>query len=195
MNPRAASERNLFTFEVPVSADAEHPAAGTPPAKAAQVLAVSSGLLREALRHQENGNTARAGRLLDRVLEQDPRNLRALIHLGGIRRIEGQLYESLLLYQRAIRLDSREAGAHFGLGRTFLDLGWVQTAEAHLRLAIEANPSFVKALVCLSGCLLAQGRRREAVIACQEAIVLAPDCRQAHELLQQALPADDKAVP
>ena len=195
MNPRAASERSLFALEAPAPAESADSAAVPPPAKAAQVLAVSSGLLREALRHQENGNTVRAGWLLDRVLEQDPRNLRALIHLGGIRRVEGQLYEALLLYQRAIRLDSQEAQAHFGLGRTFLELGWVQTAEAHLRLAIAANPNLVKALVCLSGCLLAQGRRSEAIIACQEAILLAPDYRQAHELLQQALPADGKALP
>lgn len=194
MTWRVAPERSPLAFQ-PAAPAVSVEAAGVPPrAKAAQVLAVSSGLLREATRHGEAGNLARAGQLLDRVLEQDPRNLPALLHLGGIRRAEGQLYESLLLYQRALRLNGRDARAHLGLGRTFEALGWVQTAEAHLRLALDASPNLIEAFLGLGRCLLAQGRRDEAAIACQEVLLLAPDHRQAHELLQQALGADDEAA-
>ena len=79
------------------------------------------------------------------------------------------------------------AAAHLGLAKTFDDLGWVQTAEAHLRYALESSPYLVDALVGLSKCLIAQGRYNEAVVACQEAILNAPDCPQAHHYLQIAL--------
>ena len=187
----AAHDRALFAAEAPASTVTAQQAA-PPRAKAAQVLAVSSGLLREAQRHQENGNSARAGQLLDRVLEQDPRNLSALIHLGEIRRTEGQLYESLLLHQRAVHLDGRNADAHLGLGQTFAELGWVQTAEAHLRLALEASPNLLEAFIGLGRCLLAQERRHEAIVACQEAILLVPDCPEAHEILEQAARTDSE---
>lgn len=190
MTWRVVPKRSPLAFPATAPAVAVEPVRVRPQAKAAQVLAVSSGLLREALRHADAGNTARAGQLLDRVLEQDPRNLPALLHLGGIRRAQRQLYESLLLYQRALRLNARDARAHLGLGRTFEALGWVQTAEAHLRLALDAHPNMIEAFVDLSRCLLAQGRHEEAAVASQEAILLAPDHRQAHALLQQALGGD-----
>ena len=194
MSSRAAQQRALLAAEAPASTSQIGQDA-PPRAKAAQVMAVSSGLLREALRHQEDGNGARAGQLLDRVLEQDPRNLRALVHLGQLRRAEGQLYESLLLYQRALHLDGRNADAHLGLGQAFVDLGWMQTAEGHLRLALDAHPNLLAAFVGLSRCLLAQGRRHEAIVACEEAILLMPDCRQAHEILEQATRAESDHTP
>ena len=194
MSPRAAPERTLPATEAPASTCSIGQDA-PPRAKAAQVMAVSSGLLREALRHQEDGNRARAGQLLDSVLEQDPRNLRALIHLGHLRRAEGQLYESLLLYQRALHLDGGNADAHLGLGQAFAELDWVQTAEGHLRLALDANPNLLEAFIGLSRCLLAQGRRHEAIVACEEAILLMPDCRQAHETLEQATRAESDHKP
>lgn len=194
MSPRAAPQRALPYAEAPASTCSIEQDA-PPRAKAAQVMAVSSGLLREALRHQEGGNRARAGQLLDRVLEQDPRNLRALIHLGQLRRVEGQLYESLLLYQRALRLDGRNADAHLGLGQAFADLDWMQTAEGHLRLALDASPNLLEAFVGLGRCLLAQGRRHEAIVACEEAILLMPDCREAHEILEQATCTESDHTP
>ncbi len=156
-------------------------------AREAKILRVSGNLYNEAVRHHRDGNLVRASQLLERVLDNEPQHFGALISLGSLRRSQGKLYESVLFYQRALKVNAKDAGAHLGLGKSFDDLGWVQTAEAHFKLALEANPYVVDALVGLSKCLIAQARYNEAVVACQEAILNAPDCPPAHQYLQIAL--------
>ncbi len=186
----SSSAANRFTQNTDAALAARDPAFPgrvQAAAREAKLFAVPDNLLEEAERRQREGDFTRASRLLERVLENDSKDQRALVGLGGIRRSQGKLYESVLLYQRALKIDSQDAQAHYGLGKTFSELGWVQTAEAHLRLALEVSPTFVSAFVCLSSCLLEQGRYREAIVACQEAILLVPDCQQAHRNLEIAL--------
>ncbi len=176
MKPIFGHERVSEPVLALAARDPAFPARLEAAAREAKILRVSGNLYNEAVRHHRDGNLARASQLLERVLDNEPRHFGALVSLGALRRSQGKLYESLLLYQRALKVNARDVTAHLGLGKTFDDLGWVQTAEAHLRYALDINPYLVEALTGLSTCLIAQGRYNEAVVASQDAILNAPDC-------------------
>jgi adenylate cyclase len=61
----------------------------------------------------DQGRTAEARRLYERVLAREPKNVEAITHLGGVLYQEGRLDEALARVEEALRLDPRYIHAHW----------------------------------------------------------------------------------
>jgi arylsulfatase A-like enzyme/predicted negative regulator of RcsB-dependent stress response len=110
-----------------------------------------------------------AARLLDRVLQQSPRNLSALILLGSARLFAGQPARAVAPLQRATLLAPASADAHYNLGLAWLGVGDGAQAERAFRRTLELAPRQAEAAANLTGLLLQLGRPRDAEQALREA--------------------------
>ena len=76
------------------------------------------------------------------VLEEDPKNVEALLATGGIYHDTRQPMEALVTLERVVSLEPRNVEAHARLGQLY----WVTFKEAklaleHIRSALEIDPS------------------------------------------------------
>jgi serine/threonine-protein kinase len=78
-----------------------------------------------------------------RALELNPRFTFAMVQLGFVRQVKGDLAGAERWFQKAIELDP-ESGAHIGLGSVDLLRGDLAGAEAEYRKAIELDPNSPK---------------------------------------------------
>lgn len=99
-------------------------------------------------------------------------------------------YESLGLfieasgaYQKAIRIDPRDASAHNNLGVVYTNLGIYSFAIRELREAIQLDPSLQEAQVNIGMAYAKSDMLEEAADAFQKAISLRPDDAKAHNNL------------
>jgi Flp pilus assembly protein TadD len=93
-----------------------------------------------------NQRTADAQALLDRVLEEDPKNVSAQETLGSLEFRQGHLEEARKRYAQAVQLDSQSYLAHYYFAAISMS-GAMSTSEetqveSSLRSAIKLNPSF-----------------------------------------------------
>lgn len=127
-----------------------------------------------------NGRMQQADQALHHILEIDPNNLEARFLMADILRERGDLDEALIAY-RALA-DSPDTGAvelrwrvQYGLGRTALCLGQVDTALVALKEACQAKPDQLPLLRTLAEASLQAALPKEAIEASSEALHLAPD--------------------
>jgi tetratricopeptide (TPR) repeat protein len=93
--------------------------------------------------------------LLDRLLQEDPKNVAALETMGFLAFREGKLDEAAKWYEQAVKLDSQSFLAHYYFAAIAMQRG--QSAdraaqiESSLRIATRLNPSFAPAFDELAG--------------------------------------------
>jgi cytochrome c-type biogenesis protein CcmH/NrfG len=78
---------------------------------------------------------------LERATAANPNHKAAWLHLGHLRRDQGDPARAAAAYAQAVRLDNGDAQAHYGLGLCLLATGQSDAAR-HLGLAKKLNPQF-----------------------------------------------------
>src|SRR5262249_46868734 len=100
--------------------------------------------------------------------------------LASLLQSEGRLDEASQEYRKALKIDPRNASAHYGLA-VVLDLQKNKDAAiAEYRRAIDLNPRKAIAYVALGLALLAQKEKDEALVQTLRAVKLAPRNADAH---------------
>lgn len=135
-----------------------------------------------------------------RALELNPKNVWALRRLGFLFfNVKEQYDEGLKYLRTALELDPRDPRTHHDLGMALLYRGQLDAATAHLAEAVRAMPRGldsqydpVRMRCALGQALLAQGRSPEARHWMSEALVLDPNCAEAHYGLALALTDGEK---
>jgi TolB-like protein/Tfp pilus assembly protein PilF len=131
-----------------------------------------------------NEGNAEAQRLLQRAIEIDPEFGAAHARLSyaivlnvvyfGAESTPDVLDSALRSAQSAVRLDDKDAVAHFALGRVRLIRGEYENAIAQMRNAIELNPSLAQAHCGLGDALAYSGQLAESLPPFDEAVRLSP---------------------
>ena len=97
-----------------------------------------------------------------RAAADDPANPAWHRLLAGALVLEDRPDEALAEFAAALRLDPRDAGAHFGVGQIHLNAGRTAEAVDALRRATELNADFIEAEYALATALTRLGNDRDA---------------------------------
>jgi tetratricopeptide (TPR) repeat protein len=109
--------------------------------------------------------------------------------LASLLQSEGRLDEASQEYRKALKIDPRNASAHYGLAVVLDSQGNKDAAIAAYRRAIDLNPRKAIAYVALGLALLRQDKKDEALLETLRGVKLAPrnaDARFALGIVQRA---------
>jgi Tfp pilus assembly protein PilF len=127
-------------FHGPISTDVDDAAFKVQPLTETQVDAARGDFL------AYNDRVADARPLLERVLQEDPKNVSAHETMGFLEFRAGHLDEARKWYEKAVKLDSQSYIAHYYYAAISMSAGASGSddaqVEASLRAAIKLNPSF-----------------------------------------------------
>jgi Flp pilus assembly protein TadD len=104
----------------------------------------------------------------------------------------GDLATARTAFQKAIKLNPRNADAQNMLGQVFLQQGEVDDAIVQFRTLVKLRPSLAIAHAYLAQALQAQSRLDEAITEFRIAVQFAPKQWQAHQALGRALSLQKK---
>jgi len=99
---------------------------------------------------------------LTRAVADDPANPAWHRLLAGALLLEDRPDDALAELMAALRLDARDAGAHFGVGQIYLNAGRNAEAVDALRRATELSPDLIEAEYALATALTRLGNSRDA---------------------------------
>ena len=133
-------------------------------------------IIMEAKREYGMGNVERAKELLNKALEMDPSNRKALNNLGVILASEGREEEALKAFMRA-----RTPTALYNAANIYYKRGELENAERLLREAIEAGAG-ADAIFNLSLVLFRLGKKKEAEKWIETYIRMVPDDKSGEKL-------------
>jgi hypothetical protein len=102
-------------------------------------------LLYLAERYRLDGESERAVPLYDQAIAIDPSQVTASVGLGGIRMERGELAEAIRLWEDALAKNAGLMLVRTNLAMAYWRSGDRQSAERHLRKAIELSPGFATA--------------------------------------------------
>lgn len=133
------------------------------------------------------GDPAAAFAAAAKAVKLAPRNVPALLHLGGLLRARGDVDGAITRFQQALNSepDSPEAGTL--LGRALAESGRADEAVATLSAAATSRPHSAEAATQLGFALARQGKLSEAVASYRRALTLDPTSPDAHAYLGAAL--------
>ncbi len=135
----------------------------------------SGAALAEAARLMIDGKTARAERLLRKLLRIDPGNAEGL-HLAGVARHRaGKLGQAGNLVEKAIRADPQDARFHMTLGDILSGDGQAERSAGCYRRVIALDPGDAAAHTALADALKNLNRIDEALESYAAALCIAPD--------------------
>ena len=137
-----------------------------------------------ALETGDEFSRSEALRLLTRVLPLYPHDAEVLMHLGYIHHIRGELDQSAVLYDAALRADPQRLAAAIDRGAIYAQRGQVDRAILLWRGALERNPGSSEAGLNLAISLCARGDRRPAREALRRVLRFNPDLGLAKQLLR-----------
>ncbi|MGB0386648.1 MAG: tetratricopeptide repeat protein [Ardenticatenaceae bacterium] len=118
--------------------------------------------------------SAKAARILAKVVQWLPKKPLAWYHLGVALSKGGKLIEAIAAHQQAIQLDPTYARPHHSLGLVYYQQGRYDEAIAAHQQAIELDPTLAYPYNGLGYVYRAQGRYDSAIAAYQQAIQLDP---------------------
>jgi adenylate cyclase len=133
---------------------------------------------------------ARAEKLLQEVLEDDPNNPRAHISLGVLRRFQNRLGEARIELETGIALDRNNTAAFRNLGLTLMQMGKPEEAIPYVEKSIRLSPhdaNIVHNYASLGLCHLLLGHADPAVEFLIKARAANPRIWWAHFWLAGAL--------
>ncbi len=94
--------------------------------------------------------------------------------IGDALYLKNQIDESRAAYDRALRFNGKNAGAHFGLLRGLLRKGYIEGAVAKIVDIQVFEPDSYILLYAHALCLVAEGKRDEAIQCLQQAVSKKP---------------------
>ena len=123
-------------------------------------------------------------RLLTKVLPLYPQDAEVLMHLGYLHHIRGELEQSSVLYDAALRSDPQRLAAAIDLGAIYAQRGQLDRAMSLWRGALEHNPGSREASLNLAITLCSRGERKSAREALHRVLRFNPDLGLAKQLLR-----------
>ena len=122
----------------------------------------------------QNGDRAAAIVTSDNLIRENPNDAAAYSVAGVLRHSIGEADAARVRFEDAIGLDPENIAALYGLARLALDRSDVVDAEKWLLATLDADPTFVPALISLSDILPRAGRYSELRSRFDAAIAAAP---------------------
>jgi arylsulfatase A-like enzyme/Flp pilus assembly protein TadD len=150
--------------------------------------------LHDAILSLENGNTARAGALLERVIATDPQIPMAQLQLGVARCRERKYAQAIAPLRRAIELQPDAVMAHYEMGIALFETGDWKTAAGHFEIVASKMPKFADARFSLGSVYARIDRVDEAVTELRAALELEPRHYRANLLLGRILSLQGQAA-
>jgi arylsulfatase A-like enzyme/Flp pilus assembly protein TadD len=150
--------------------------------------------LHDAILSLENGNTARAGALLERVIATDPQIPMAQLQLGVARCRERKYAQAIAPLRRAIALQPDAVMAHYEMGIALFETGDWKTAAGHFEIVASKMPKFADARFSLGSVYARIDRVDEAVTELRAALELEPRHYRANLLLGRILTLQGQAA-
>lgn len=130
--------------------------------------------------------TADAYRLLDEVLEKDPKNVEALVTKGRMLRAEGKSVEALGVLQSAADASPENIAAQFELGLVLTQRNQLDDAVKAFREVVRLNPRAASAHLQLANLYLARGETAQSLTSAEDATRNAPDNPLAQVILARS---------
>ena len=137
-----------------------------------------------ALETDDAFSRSEALRILTKVLPLYPQDAEVLMHLGYIHHIRGELDQSAVLYDAALRANPQRLAAAIDLGAIYAQRGQVDRAMSLWRGALERNPGSSEAGLNLAISLCSRGDRTPAREALRRVLRFNPDLGLAKQLLR-----------
>ena len=150
--------------------------------------------LHDAILSLENGETSRAGALLERVIATDPQIPMAQLQLGVARCRERKYAQAIAPLRRAIELQPDAVMAHYEMGIALFETGDWKTAAGHFEIVAAKLPKFADARFSLGSVYARIDRVGEAVAELKAALELEPRHYRANLLLGRILTLQGQAV-
>jgi tetratricopeptide (TPR) repeat protein len=151
--------------------------------------------LHDAILSLENGDTARAGTLLERVIATDPQIPMAQLQLGVARCRERRYAQAIAPLRRAIELQPDAVMAHYEMGIALFETGDWKTAAGHFEIVAARMPKFADARFSLGSVYARIDRVDDAVAELKAALELEPRHYRANLLLGRLLTLRGQAEP
>ncbi len=126
--------------------------------------------LKEGFQYHSSKEYEQAVAAFERALEENPQMLDAWEFLARSLQKLGRSEEALAAYRRALEISSGAPNLAISAASLFFDLGKMEDAEAHARLALASHPSFAHGLlaqIALAGKNLEEAER-QALLAMDE---------------------------
>jgi tetratricopeptide (TPR) repeat protein len=136
-------------------------------------------LMPQALQHFQRGELEKAGALLRRVLDTQPRDFDALHMMGVIEAMEGKPQKAVELLTKALSVKKNNPFVHFNLARALIELDKHEDALAHHRKATELAPGHAVAWLNFGKSLFELERISESISAFDKALQIQPDYAEA----------------
>ena len=151
--------------------------------------------LHDAILSLENGDTARAGALLERVIATDPQIPMAQLQLGVARCRERRYAQAIAPLRRAIELQPDAVMAHYEMGIALFETGDWKTAAGHFEIVASKMPKFADARFSLGSVYARIDRVDDAVGELKAALELEPRHYRANLQLGRILTLQGHAEP
>jgi tetratricopeptide (TPR) repeat protein len=137
----------------------------------------AAALIREANGLRQAGRLVEAAEAYRDILRRWPALADCWFNLGVVQRRAGDLHGALLSYQEALaRGISKPEEVHLNRAVVYTRLHQDDAAEKELRAALDANPSYVPALLNLANLHEDRARREDARALYEQALALDPNC-------------------
>jgi tetratricopeptide (TPR) repeat protein len=116
------------------------------------------------------------------ALQRDPDYVEALVGLGQVEAVRGDVAPALKHFETAIEIDPHLTKAHYSLGHLLQSLGKTDEALAEYFRALEAEPNNIEVSLNVAAIQLAQSQPDQALSRIDRVIELAHDNGDAREL-------------
>lgn len=132
-------------------------------------------MLQQAVQAFEGGNMDRAGSILKRVLQAEPKNLPALHILGLIKASQKKYEEAVELLSKAARISPNEGSIQFNLAKALVDCGFERRSLPHHQKAVSLSPDNAGAWLNYGKAVSSLGLHEEALAYFDRSISLKPN--------------------
>lgn len=132
-------------------------------------------LLKEALRFCQSGNFIKARQIYNRLIHSFPNNLDLLVNFGVVEIQLNNINHAIVLFKKAIQVDSSHAYIHSNLGNALLEIHLYQEAIQSYDDAIRIDPSYYQAYYNKARCLKYEKNLEAAIENYMRAISIEPN--------------------
>jgi predicted TPR repeat methyltransferase len=144
-------------------------------------------LFEKAKALQQGGLFSQAEDCYRKLLERDPKSVKALNNLGTLFEAQKRMVEAEWAYRRALAINPNSALVHYNLGHAMHVDGRLDQAESSYRRTIALDPGSFSAYFNLGRLLEAMNRFEDAEPCYRRAIEIVPESTAAHSCLGETL--------
>ena len=169
------------------SGDPETPPEPPRPPEMPQGAALDFYLFEKAKALQQGGFFDQAEACYRKLLERDPKSVKAFNNLGTLFEAQKKTVEAEWAYRRALAIDPNSALVHYNLGHAMHVDGRLDQAEASYRRTIALDRKSFSAYFNLGRLLETLNRFEDAEPCYRRAIEIVPESTAAHSCLGETL--------